>query len=224
MRTARIIETLVRAGIPVMGHIGLTPQSINTVGKVRVQGKTRDQARALVADALAVQEAGAFAMVLELVPGAARRGHHGAAAHPDHRHRRRCRLQRPGPGLHGPASGWATSSRATPARTRTSARRSARLRPPTPRTSTAGTFPGRGRDRSAWTTRSSTRCSVVAHPIARPARSRPAASRSTATSKPRPLDRRSSAPAPLSATPWPGPRARSGSSPRWAGCTRAIAR
>ena len=57
-----------RAGIPVMGHIGLTPQAINTFGKVRVQGKTRDQARALLADALAVQEAGAFAMVLELVP------------------------------------------------------------------------------------------------------------------------------------------------------------
>jgi 3-methyl-2-oxobutanoate hydroxymethyltransferase len=68
VRTARTIETLVRAGIPVMGHIGLTPQAINTFGKVRVQGKTRDQARSLVADALAVQEAGAFAMVLELVP------------------------------------------------------------------------------------------------------------------------------------------------------------
>jgi 3-methyl-2-oxobutanoate hydroxymethyltransferase len=68
VRTARVIEALVRAGIPVMGHIGLTPQSINGVGKVRVQGKTRDQARALIADALAVQEAGAFAMVLELMP------------------------------------------------------------------------------------------------------------------------------------------------------------
>ncbi len=68
VRTARVIEALVRAGIPVMGHIGLTPQSINGVGKVRVQGKTRDQARALIADAFAVQEAGAFSMVLELVP------------------------------------------------------------------------------------------------------------------------------------------------------------
>jgi 3-methyl-2-oxobutanoate hydroxymethyltransferase len=68
VRTARVIETLVRAGIPVMGHIGLTPQAINTIGKVRVQGKNRDQARALVADAFAVQEAGAFAMVVELVP------------------------------------------------------------------------------------------------------------------------------------------------------------
>jgi 3-methyl-2-oxobutanoate hydroxymethyltransferase len=68
VRSARIIETLVRAGIPVMGHIGLTPQSINTIGKVKVQGKNRDQARALIADAFAVQEAGAFSLVLELVP------------------------------------------------------------------------------------------------------------------------------------------------------------
>jgi 3-methyl-2-oxobutanoate hydroxymethyltransferase len=68
VRTARIIETLVRAGIPVMGHIGLTPQAINAIGKVRVQGKSRDQARALISDAQAVQEAGAFAMVLELLP------------------------------------------------------------------------------------------------------------------------------------------------------------
>ena len=68
VRTARIIETLVRAGIPVMGHIGLTPQTINAVGKIRVQGRTRDPARSLIADALAVQEAGAFSMVIELVP------------------------------------------------------------------------------------------------------------------------------------------------------------
>ena len=69
VRTARVIESLVRAGIPVMGHIGLTPQAINTLGRVRVQGKNREQARALLADALAVQEAGAFAVVLELLPG-----------------------------------------------------------------------------------------------------------------------------------------------------------
>jgi 3-methyl-2-oxobutanoate hydroxymethyltransferase len=68
VRSAKPIEALVRAGIPVMGHIGLTPQAINTLGKVRVQGKNREQARQLLADALAVQEAGAFAVVLELVP------------------------------------------------------------------------------------------------------------------------------------------------------------
>src|SRR6476659_268549 len=68
VRSARIIETLVKAGIPVMSHIGLTPQSANAIGKFRIQGKTGDQARALLHDALAVQEAGAFSVVLELVP------------------------------------------------------------------------------------------------------------------------------------------------------------
>ncbi|HEX7472568.1 MAG TPA: 3-methyl-2-oxobutanoate hydroxymethyltransferase [Candidatus Limnocylindrales bacterium] len=71
VRSARIVETLVRAGIPAMGHIGWTPQARHGMGgKVRVQGKSRDQARALLHDALAIQEAGAFAMVLELVPEA----------------------------------------------------------------------------------------------------------------------------------------------------------
>ena len=67
-RSARTIEAMTKAGIPVMAHIGLTPQAINQIGKVRVQGKTRDAARALLADALAIQDAGAFAVVLELVP------------------------------------------------------------------------------------------------------------------------------------------------------------
>lgn len=68
VRSVRIIEALVRAGIPVMGHIGLTPQAINAIGRVRVLGKTRDAARGLLADAVAVQDAGAFAVVIELVP------------------------------------------------------------------------------------------------------------------------------------------------------------
>jgi 3-methyl-2-oxobutanoate hydroxymethyltransferase len=69
VRSAKIIEAIVRAGIPVMGHIGWTPQSKHALGgKVRVQGKTSDRARTLLADALAVQEAGAFSIVLELVP------------------------------------------------------------------------------------------------------------------------------------------------------------
>ncbi len=69
VRSGRIIETLVRAGIPVMGHIGWTPQAkYGMGGKTRVQGKDRDQARSQLADALAVQEAGAFAIVLELMP------------------------------------------------------------------------------------------------------------------------------------------------------------
>ncbi|MFO1540258.1 MAG: 3-methyl-2-oxobutanoate hydroxymethyltransferase [Chloroflexota bacterium] len=66
---AGTIETLVRAGIPVMGHVGWTPQSVHALGgRTRVQGKDRARARAILADALAVQEAGAFAVVLELVP------------------------------------------------------------------------------------------------------------------------------------------------------------
>jgi 3-methyl-2-oxobutanoate hydroxymethyltransferase len=69
VRSARIIETLVKSGIAVMGHIGWTPQSGGSMGgKVRVQGKSRDAARALLADAVAVQDAGAFSMVVELVP------------------------------------------------------------------------------------------------------------------------------------------------------------
>ena len=67
-RSARTIESIVRSGIPVMGHIGLTPQSIHQLGGHRVQGKTREAGRRLLSDALAVQQAGAFAMVLELVP------------------------------------------------------------------------------------------------------------------------------------------------------------
>ena len=68
VRSARTMEAIVGSGIPVMGHIGLTPQAVNQLGGHRVQGKTKDSARKLIADALAVQEAGAFAVVLELVP------------------------------------------------------------------------------------------------------------------------------------------------------------
>jgi 3-methyl-2-oxobutanoate hydroxymethyltransferase len=67
-RSSRTIESIVRAGIPVMAHIGLTPQSIHQLGGHRVQGKTREAGRQLLSDALAVQQAGAFAVVLELVP------------------------------------------------------------------------------------------------------------------------------------------------------------
>jgi 3-methyl-2-oxobutanoate hydroxymethyltransferase len=68
VRSARSIEAIVTAGIPVMGHIGLTPQAVNQLGGHRVQGRTKESARRLIADAQAVQEAGAFAVVLELVP------------------------------------------------------------------------------------------------------------------------------------------------------------
>ena len=59
---------MVDAGIPVVGHIGLTPQSVNAFGGFKVQGKSVKAGRRLVADALAVEAAGAFAIVLECVP------------------------------------------------------------------------------------------------------------------------------------------------------------
>lgn len=65
---AELIEALVKNGIPVLGHIGLTPQSIKEIGGYKVQGKTSGQARQLMDDAMAVEQAGAFALVLECVP------------------------------------------------------------------------------------------------------------------------------------------------------------
>lgn len=68
-RMAEVVGTLVASGIPVMGHIGLTPQSIHIIGGFRVQGQTEEAAERLMAAALALEAAGAFAIVLELVPG-----------------------------------------------------------------------------------------------------------------------------------------------------------
>ena len=62
------IKAITAAGIPVMGHLGLTPQSINAFGGNKVQGKSEEAAKKLIEDALAVQEAGAFAVVIEAVP------------------------------------------------------------------------------------------------------------------------------------------------------------
>ena len=62
------IKAITDAGIPVMAHLGLTPQSVNAFGGNRVQGKTEAGAQKLIEDALAIQEAGAFALVLECIP------------------------------------------------------------------------------------------------------------------------------------------------------------
>ena len=64
------VNRILSAGIPVMGHLGLTPQSVNAFGGFRVQGKTEESARALLDNACALEEAGAFAIVLECVPAA----------------------------------------------------------------------------------------------------------------------------------------------------------
>src|SRR5439155_21159677 len=64
-KRAGLVEALLDAEIPVMGHIGLTPQSVHLMGGYRVQGKRIDQARALVEDAKALEKAGVFSLVLE---------------------------------------------------------------------------------------------------------------------------------------------------------------
>ncbi|MFO7741968.1 MAG: 3-methyl-2-oxobutanoate hydroxymethyltransferase [Anaerolineae bacterium] len=65
---ALTVQAIVDAGIPVMGHIGLTPQSISKLGGYRVQGKDVATARALIDDAQALEQAGAFSLILEAIP------------------------------------------------------------------------------------------------------------------------------------------------------------
>lgn len=68
LRACEVVKRLVGAGIPVMGHIGLTPQSVHALGGYRVQGRSQEEAARIRREARALEEAGAFAMVLELVP------------------------------------------------------------------------------------------------------------------------------------------------------------
>jgi 3-methyl-2-oxobutanoate hydroxymethyltransferase len=68
VHVAETVRSIVNCGIPVMGHIGLTPQSINQLGGFKVQGKSDEAAARLIEDARALDQAGAFAVVLETVP------------------------------------------------------------------------------------------------------------------------------------------------------------
>ena len=67
-RSAPAIDRIVEAGIPVVGHVGLTPQSVHAMGGFRVQGRTADDAERVMEDAVAVEQAGAFCLVLEGIP------------------------------------------------------------------------------------------------------------------------------------------------------------
>ncbi|HSK91648.1 MAG TPA: 3-methyl-2-oxobutanoate hydroxymethyltransferase [Euzebyales bacterium] len=67
-RVTRLVTELVEMGVPVMGHLGLTPQSVNQFGGFKVQGRSREDAERIVADTRALEAAGAFAVVLECVP------------------------------------------------------------------------------------------------------------------------------------------------------------
>jgi 3-methyl-2-oxobutanoate hydroxymethyltransferase len=68
VRSAAAIRAIVEAGIPVVGHVGLTPQSVHAMGGFKVQGREEAQAQRILDDALAVEDAGAFCVVLEMVP------------------------------------------------------------------------------------------------------------------------------------------------------------
>lgn len=68
IRIAPKVERITEAGIPVMGHIGLTPQSIHQFGSYKARGKDKDEAKQIIADAEALEKAGAFAVVLEKIP------------------------------------------------------------------------------------------------------------------------------------------------------------
>lgn len=65
---AEQVKAIVKAQIPVMGHLGLTPQSLNMIGSFKVQGKGVEAAKAIINDALLLEEAGAFSIVLECIP------------------------------------------------------------------------------------------------------------------------------------------------------------
>ncbi len=67
---AAVVRAIVNAGIPVQGHIGLTPQTASALGGFKVQGKSAEAARALIDDAKALEDAGCFSMVLEAIPSA----------------------------------------------------------------------------------------------------------------------------------------------------------
>ncbi|MBO9609998.1 MAG: 3-methyl-2-oxobutanoate hydroxymethyltransferase [Paenibacillaceae bacterium] len=65
---AETVQNCVQAGVPVMGHLGFTPQSVHRIGGYFIQGKTEKDARKLIDDAIALEQAGAYAIVLELMP------------------------------------------------------------------------------------------------------------------------------------------------------------
>ena len=97
-RRMELIARMVEAEIPVMGHIGLTPQSVNAFGGFRVQGKTVEAGEQLLRDARAVEAAGAFSIVLESIPRELAASITARVTDSDDRHRRRARLRWPDSG------------------------------------------------------------------------------------------------------------------------------
>ena len=126
----------------VMGHVGLTPQSATKLGGFKAQGRTADAAKQLYDDALALQEAGAFAIVLEAVPAAGRGARLRGARRADDRDRRRRRHRRPGARVARHARHVRRAARrASSSATRRSPTRSATRSRSTPPTCATGAFP-----------------------------------------------------------------------------------
>ena len=96
-------RAIVDAGIPVMGHIGLTPQTATALGGYRAQGRTAERALGVARDALALRGGGLLLARVRGDPGRGVRGAHAAAAHPRDRHRRGPRNRRPGARVPRPA-------------------------------------------------------------------------------------------------------------------------
>ena len=113
-RMAETITFLVERGIPVMGHIGLTPQSINTLGSFRAQGREEQSWAPIENDALAVAQAGAFSVVVEAVAEPLARKITQDDRDSDDRDRRECCLRRPGSGAGGHAGTVAAGAEIRP--------------------------------------------------------------------------------------------------------------
>ena len=136
------VHAILDAEIPVMGHLGLTPQSVHAFGGFKVQGKTLDAARAIVDDAVALAEAGCFAIVLECVPDAVARMVTDADSRAHDRHRRRAALRRPGARVPRPARARGPRAAEVRAPLRRPARRRDRARSrASPTTCAPGRFP-----------------------------------------------------------------------------------
>ena len=95
-QSAQRARAIVRAGVPVMGHVGLTPQTATALGGYRAQGRTAERARAVLDDAVALQDAGCFSIVFEAIPADVTEAIMPYMEVPDHRHRRRPGDRRPG--------------------------------------------------------------------------------------------------------------------------------
>ena len=109
-RMAETIRFLAERGVPVMAHVGLTPQAINTIGSFRAQGRDEADWARIEEDAIAVAQAGAFSVVIEAVAEPLARKLTGCGRDSDHRHRRQCCLRWADSGAGGHARPFAARS------------------------------------------------------------------------------------------------------------------